>query len=199
MQKQRRSGDTDAESRFRQLFDANYRAILAYGLRRTPSRADASDLAADTMLVAWRRIDDVPQGGEALPWLYGVARLALANQSRTSRRRDQLSARLATAVEQVTVPDVAQASADRAWVLAALAELNDLDREVLTLTLWEGLSQSEVAVAVNAPASTVRTRLHRARGRLREHLEASADEHRPESGHDPLGKRLLIGDGEETR
>lgn len=199
MQRHGGSAANDAESRFRQLFDANQSSILAYGLRRTGSGADAWDLLAETMLVAWRRIDEVPDGNEALPWLYGVARRALANQARATRRRDRLSTRLAAHLGNHVAPDGVQASADRAWVRAGLAGLNDLDREVLTLSLWEGLSPAEIAVAVNAPAATVRTRLHRARRRLRELLEGSAGERSPGGGHDAMPGRLLVCDGEETQ
>ena len=59
---------------FRALFDKNHAALLAYALRRTPDASDAAEVMADTMLAAWRRIDDVPAGEETRPWLYGVAR-----------------------------------------------------------------------------------------------------------------------------
>ncbi len=48
-------------NRFRSPFDENHLPLLAYALRRTSSTADAADVMADTMLVAWRRIDEVPQ------------------------------------------------------------------------------------------------------------------------------------------
>ena len=50
---------------------------------------------AETFLVAWRRLDDVP--ADALPWLYGVARRVLANQRRSADRGAALERRLAGA------------------------------------------------------------------------------------------------------
>lgn len=139
------------EDRFRALFDANHRAVLAYSLRRTTSPADAADLLADTMLVAWRRIDDVPTGEAARPWLYGIARNVLANHRRGTRRRQRLGERLAAGID-AAVSDASGPLADRLWVTDALATLGDVDREVLTLTLWEGLSPGEIAAVIAAAA-----------------------------------------------
>ncbi len=182
-----------ASARFGELFDQHNGAVLSYGLRRCDSASDAADLVAETMLVAWRRLDDVPMGPEALPWLYGVARYVLANQRRGQRRRDRLSARLALELEDL-VADTAETSAERSWVRDALMGLNDIDREVLTLTLWEGLTPKEVAAAVNVPAATVRTRLHRARRRVREQLETSAGERIPVDGHEGMDEQPLVCD-----
>lgn len=56
------------------MFDAHADDVLSYLLRRMPERADAADVLADTFLVAWRRIGEVPEGDAARPWLFGVAR-----------------------------------------------------------------------------------------------------------------------------
>jgi RNA polymerase sigma-70 factor (ECF subfamily) len=53
----------------------------------------AKDVAAETFLIAWRRLEDVPR--EPAPWLLGVARKVIAGQLRTDARRDALAARLA--------------------------------------------------------------------------------------------------------
>lgn len=153
-------------------------------------------MLSETMLVAWRRLDQVPDGQEATAWLYGVARYVLANQARSDRRRYRLSARLAEQVEMV-VRDPTEGCAEREWVRSALAEMQEADREVLTLTMWEGLTPAEVAVALNVPAGTVRVRLHRARHRLRVLLERSGPERSGLAGHeDADGQRPLMA-GEE--
>lgn len=188
----------DPHVRFRELFDEHAQAVLSYGTRRCESAADAADLLADTMLVAWRRIDDVPRGVDTLPWLYGVARLQLGNQRRGHRRRSRLVARIGSHLEP-HVQDTAQDNADRAWVSAALTTLNELDREVLTLTLWEGLSPAEAAIALDIPAATVRTRLHRARRRVGDELERSKAERFDAAGHDGMDERPLVCGAEETR
>jgi DNA-directed RNA polymerase specialized sigma24 family protein len=78
-------GDFEAKALFDEIYQAHGRAILGYALRRTSIDA-AQDIAAETFLVAWRRIDEVPK--EPLPWLLGVARRILANQRRSATRAE---------------------------------------------------------------------------------------------------------------
>src|SRR3954453_21065692 len=84
----------DAEQRFRALYDGNFTAVLGYALRRVDQPADAADVVAETFLVAWRRHPEIPDGGEARLWLYGVARRVLSNQVRGGVRRERLGVRL---------------------------------------------------------------------------------------------------------
>src|SRR5262249_25294419 len=87
--------DTSAERQaaFQRLYREHYRAIVAYALRRRGAE-DGDDLVAETFLVAWRRLEDIPGGELTRPWLYAVARRTLLQRSRTNRRRDRLVARL---------------------------------------------------------------------------------------------------------
>ncbi|TDD13339.1 RNA polymerase sigma factor [Kribbella turkmenica] len=157
------------EVRFRELFESNYRQLIGYALRRVTSADDATDLVADTLLVAWRRLSEVPDDGTERLWLYGVARRVLANHRRGAIRRERLGDRLRHELHQI-VPDPADASDSAVVVRAAMARLGDDDRELLMLTSWDGLEPREAAVVLGVPARIVRTRLHRARGRLRKLL-----------------------------
>lgn len=171
---------------YRRLYDANVRAILGYALRRTSSPDDAADVTAETMLVAWRRLHEMPAGDEARLWLYGVARRVLSNQRRGAERRDRLGSRLKEQLA-ASVPDHADAVADRLRVRGALERLSRADRELLELTAWEGLEPRDVAVVLGVPARTVRTRLSRARARLRAELgDVDAS-----SGHAPEDTALF--------
>ena len=71
---------SSAEERFTALFEATRLPLLAYAVRRVADPADAADVVAETYLVAWRRLDDVPAGADARPWLFGVARRVLAGR-----------------------------------------------------------------------------------------------------------------------
>jgi RNA polymerase sigma-70 factor (ECF subfamily) len=71
----------DSELRYRCLFDRHHDEVHAYCRRRTDAEA-AADRVAETFLVAWRRLGDVPEGDAALGWLYGVARRTLVNEYR---------------------------------------------------------------------------------------------------------------------
>ncbi|HEY3714918.1 MAG TPA: RNA polymerase sigma factor [Jatrophihabitantaceae bacterium] len=132
-----RRAPSDAEQRFRELFESHVRDLLGYALRRVGSPEDASDVVADTMLVAWRRLGDVPTDGTARLWLYGVARRVLANHHRSGLRRERLGERLRLDVDtwlgampaSVVEPADARATVDA--MLASLPLPPGLDRQRL--------------------------------------------------------------------
>jgi RNA polymerase sigma-70 factor, ECF subfamily len=146
------------EQRLEALYRRHAAAVHAYALRRV-DRATADEVVAETFVVAWRRLEDVPS--EPLPWLYGVARRLVANQTRGANRRSALAARLAAQLPATDSSPVTERT------LGALEALGDRDREVLLLLAWEGLSQREAAEVLGCSHAAVRVRLHRARRRLR--------------------------------
>lgn len=162
------SPGTDHEEYFRRLYAANFAALLAYAVRRVDQQEDAADVVAESFLVAWRRSRELPPDDEVRLWLYGVARRVLANHHRGGIRRERLGDRLRQRLTPAPPADPGAEIADRLTVQAALARLGELDREVLTLTVWEELQPREVATVLGVSPEVVRTRLSRARGRLRE-------------------------------
>jgi RNA polymerase sigma-70 factor (ECF subfamily) len=151
---------TDTE-RFEAVFRAHHRAVLRYALRRADP-ATAEEVVADTFLVCWRRLDDVPE--EALPWLYAVARKTLANERRRRARRAPVTAEISYETEPVGDSVLA----------SAFAALSDGDREVLRLVAWEGLSLRDAATVLECSHVACRVRYHRARSRLASRLEGAA-------------------------
>ncbi|AGL19054.1 RNA polymerase sigma factor [Actinoplanes sp. N902-109] len=168
------SPGTSYDERFRRVYADCFEPLLAYALRRVQHPEDAADVVAETFLVAWRRGRELPGGDDARLWLYGVARRVLANQHRGDQRRERLGARLRQRLAPEPAADPGAEVPDRLAVRAALARLPELDREVLTLTVWEGLPPREVAGVLGLSAAAVRTRLSRARARLRELIGADA-------------------------
>jgi RNA polymerase sigma-70 factor (ECF subfamily) len=152
--------------RLEDLFEAHHRALLAYAARRCPTLSDAEDVVAEVFLVAWRRLDDVPAGDEALPWLYGVARKTIGNQRRGLLQRGRLQARLEQTAERPATP----APSGTEPALEALERLSDGDRELLRLVAWEGLSHAEIAAVLGISVNAVAIRLHRARARFEQAL-----------------------------
>jgi RNA polymerase sigma factor (sigma-70 family) len=170
-------GHEVAQARFNRLYREQGRAILAYALRRVEAPEDAADVVAETFLVAWRRFDEVPVGDGARLWLYGVARLVVSNARRAERRRTRLGARLAETLRtEIATHEAPRGEA--AEVLRAIGELGDEDRELLLLISWEGLSPGEAARVLGVSGLAARSRLHRARRRLRALLTE-----REEAGH----------------
>jgi RNA polymerase sigma-70 factor, ECF subfamily len=153
--------DIARRERFAQAFDEHFRAVSAYALRRT-TPAEAEDVVAETFLVAWRRLDELPE--EAKPWLLGIARRVLANQRRAAGRRHALTERIAG------MPARERDPGRRPGVLQALAGLSDADREVLLLVAWDGLSIREAATTLRCTRTAMKVRLHRARRRFRAEL-----------------------------
>lgn len=176
----------DASARFQAIYAAYSGLIYTYALRRTGDPEAAADVVAETFLVAWRRAADVPEGDEARPWLFGVARRVLATRHRGERRRQRLTARLQ---EQPPQPDpelgAGLASDELAGVAAAFRRLDERDQELLTLVGWDGLSVQDLAIALETSRATVRVRLHRARRRFERELAQVGLQRRTAAGHDP--------------
>ncbi|GLY13545.1 siderophore-interacting protein [Kineosporia sp. NBRC 101677] len=180
---------TSADDSFRRLYADNFPAMLSYALRRVGGLDDAADLVADIFLVAWRRRAEMPPGDEARLWLFGVARLTLANHSRGEQRRHQLSERLRLELrEHLITHDPTGDLVEVRAVREVMAQLEPVDREVLELAVWEQLAPREIAVALGLSSQVVRARLSRARNRMRLLLEntsgqAFSDHRMARSGH----------------
>jgi RNA polymerase sigma-70 factor (ECF subfamily) len=190
------------EQRLRELFEHHARPLLAYAIRRVVDPADAADVVGETFLVAWRRLDDVPAGPESRLWLFGVARRVLANHRRSEMRRHGLSARLRQMLATEMPAAAPSVDVETAQVVAqAMARLGVDERELLRLTSWEGLSPGEIAVVMDVPPGTARSRLHRARAQLRRELEAVGwdDERSGDRGHVEADERVLVRDAEGDR
>lgn len=156
-----------AEARFRELHRDHVPALLAYAVRRVPSPDQAADVVADTMLVAWRRLDSVPAGDAARLWLFAVARNTIANHARGIARRRRLADRLRHQLVAALPATDTDASAVSIDLHRALAALDPIDRELVQLTVWEGCTPGEAAAVTGILPATARTRLFRARSTLR--------------------------------
>jgi RNA polymerase sigma-70 factor (ECF subfamily) len=162
------------EQRLDALYAAHGRSVLAYAVRRAADEHDAADVLAETFLVAWRRLDDIPSGDQALMWLYAVARRVLANQKRGERRRQRLAQRLGRELVSA-LETVAPSEPAAVPIVAALAGLGTDDREIVLLAAWEELSPQQIGAVLGITQIAARSRLHRARKRLRALLDHPAD------------------------
>jgi RNA polymerase sigma-70 factor, ECF subfamily len=170
-----RSGSLQAEarSRFERLFATHYGELLRFAQRRVGIDT-AGDVVAETFLIAWRRLPEVP-ANHTRAWLYATARRVIANELRARRRRDKLSeqARNGIANDGTVVDDHAAVVADQLVVRAVLESLSQLDQEVLRLTEWERLDLSEAAAVLGCSHTAAKVRLHRARRRFARRLAAA--------------------------
>jgi RNA polymerase sigma factor (sigma-70 family) len=165
---------------FAELFDRHHGELYRY-LRRRAGPSLAADIAAETFLTAFARRDAYrPDGQSVRSWLYGIAHNLLRNHARSERRQWLAYAR------HGEVPEVDQSAADafgnadsRADATAAaarigpiLANLPAADRDVLLLFAWADMSYADIASTLQIPVGTVRSRLNRARRRLRGETES---------------------------
>lgn len=184
--------DTTSQERLDALYAQHAARVLAYALRRTATAADAEDAASETFVVAWRRLDTVPEGDAALPWLLATCRRAIANQRRATARRLRLAERLRGLVSRQPAvgPDAGPA-------LAALETLKDEDQELLRLVAWDDLPYEQIGTTLGISANAVGVRVHRARKRFRLAFERAGKDSGP-FGHSPVEAPAQGPHGEKT-
>jgi len=173
--------DTDAEvigrslvtpEAFGELFDRHWAAVYHYC--RSRAGADGEDLAAETFCLAFdRRGTFESERADARPWLLGLATNLIRNHLRRCDRGERAVTRLGRD-EAEDFEDLAVGRAEAARLGPALARALDgipgRDRDALLLMAWNDLSYEEVAEALGIPVGTVRSRISRARLRLRARL-----------------------------
>lgn len=144
--------------------------LRRYLVRRTDP-ATADDVLSETLLVCWRRRDELP--AEPLPWAYAVARNCLANAARAHRRQERLLVRIWQLAGR---PEQPSPVAEHDPALAgALARLSAVDAELVRLWAWEELGPAEIGQTVGMSANAVSIRLHRARQKLRSLLNGEGE------------------------
>jgi RNA polymerase sigma factor (sigma-70 family) len=163
----------ESPASFGELFDRHATTMFRYFVRRV-GPDDADSLLGELFRVAFekRAVFDTERA-EARPWLYGIASNLLARHRQGEARRLDATARLVNTSANTSDPfsDVdARLDASRLWadVANAIATLPQGERDTLLLFAWEGIPYDQIAAALDVPVGTVRSRLNRARGRLRE-------------------------------
>ena len=151
--------EQERAERVERLFSEHARAVRAYALRRVDT-ATAEDVVSDVFVVAFRRLEAVPD--PALPWLLATARKLIANHHRAARRRQRLDAELRP-LQAGGWSDTPGAGHP---VLDGLARLSERDREVILLIAWEELDAEDAATVLGCSRAAFAVRLHRARRRL---------------------------------
>jgi RNA polymerase sigma-70 factor (ECF subfamily) len=164
-----RAGDAEA---FGLLFERHAKTIYNYCFRRVGDWAVAEDLLSIVFLEAWRRRGKELPADKVLPWLYGIATNVVRNRRRDERRHAAALARVPLSPVEPGFEEVSDGRIDderqMQCGLALLAQLPRREQDVFVLCAWMGLSYEDAALALATPVGTVRSRLSRARQRLRE-------------------------------
>ncbi|MEV8377397.1 sigma-70 family RNA polymerase sigma factor [Kribbella sp. NPDC056861] len=165
------AGDGEA---FADVYRRHAGAIYNFLYRRTGSWSDAQDLTSAVFLQAWRRRSEIVlHNDSALPWLLRTADYTARNEWRSKRsyQRALTAANLTATDEPDHADGVIERLDDRRQLQqarAATAKLPRHEREIVEICVWAGLDQQAAAIALDIPLGTLRSRLSRARKRLRE-------------------------------
>jgi len=171
------AGSLDDPERFAIIFGRHADEIHRYAARRLGQQA-AADVVSEVFLAAFRNRGRYQPGrSDARPWLYGISTKVISQQLRAEGRRAHLLA-------AVPAPPPAEFPADdigdritaerlRPVLFGVLAELSPADRELVLLVAWAELSYKQAAQALEIPVGTVRSRLHRARARVRRAIDSA--------------------------
>jgi RNA polymerase sigma-70 factor (ECF subfamily) len=183
------SASTADPAAFAAIFDRHGAALLRYFSARV-GYGEAEGLLAEAFRIAFeRRASFDLTRSSVLPWLYGIGANLLARHRRTEARRLQALARMRTGPGGPPGEDEVISALDAAALLPRVAEalsaLPALDRETLLLYAWEGLGYEDIGRALSVPVGTVRSRINRARSRLREQLRLSGEEQGDDTGGGP--------------
>jgi RNA polymerase sigma-70 factor (ECF subfamily) len=159
---------------FEHLFNSYAKSVRAFIWRRSNGLdvgvSSVDDIEADVWTIAWARKDAAPTELELeLPWLFQIARHVLANHIRKNVTRRKISNTLN--------PDELTSLAADALVLlneeivGVFSVLNASEREVMALTVWEGLKPAQISVVLGVTPNAVSIRMNKARKKISEYLE----------------------------
>ena len=170
----------DDPRRFTLVYDRHAGLLFRFLIRRV-GRDTADELLGETFRIAFeRRASYDATRPNARPWLYGIASNLVAKHRRAEGRRLRATAKLVEATPADSLADnvAVDVDAQELWprVVDAIESLPDGERDALLLYVWEELGYDEIAIALDIPVGTVRSRLNRARKRLRELSEARGEE-----------------------
>jgi len=155
------------EEKFRRHFEPLFNKMLAVAWRLTGAKADAEDLAQETFLKAFRSMERFDERQSAGAWLYSIMKNTFLNDIRSAKKREfvPFDEKLVERAEGIAVGSVDEMDGR---LMAALDSLPKDMRAVLVAREVGELSYEEISEAMELPIGTVKSRINRARGMLKE-------------------------------
>ena len=158
------------ERAFGDLYDRHSVAVFRYAYAQTHDVVDAQELVQETFVTAWRKLADIRIHGEsALPWLIVTCRNHAQNFRRSQARHDALplDEHIANRGLDGLYRETQSHLEELEWVFEAIHELNDVDRRIVELCLFDGVSYAAAASQLGLTTGGLAKRLERVRSRLR--------------------------------
>lgn len=153
---------------FNEVLEQHYERLRRFVRSRVSNPEEADDIVQEVCLRAVRKLDTVRDTGRVESWLYQIARNAIIDHYRRSRPVAPLADDLPGAddVARLGTPDLT------GCMTRLLDDLHPTDQEALRLTAFDGLKQRELAEQLDISLSGAKSRVQRARIRLRDLIEA---------------------------
>lgn len=184
----RRAARGDAAA-FEQLVTAYQGGVYRLALRMCGSAAAAEDVAQEAFLSAWKNLPQFRGDSQFSTWLYRLTTHAAIDYLRREKRHEASDIDDVTVADETSSPqETVERSETQTAVRDALAALSPEYREVILLRYMQELSYTEIGIALHLPSGTVKSRLNRAKGQLKEILR--------QSGNIPTSAAVLLS-GEE--
>jgi len=162
---------------FKLLYMRHHMRVFRFVARMVGNESTAEEVVNDVFLQAWRHAHEFKGNSQVATWLLAIARFKTISECRR-RSEEQLDERAAEIIQDPSdTPSTSMEKPERSDILKkCLAKLPPIHREVINLIYYQGKKVEEVAQLTGAPISTIKTRMHYARGRMAELLaEAGVD------------------------
>jgi RNA polymerase sigma-70 factor, ECF subfamily len=162
---------------FKLLYARHHMRVLRFVIRLVGNESVAEEVVNDVFLQTWRHAQEFKGNSQVATWLLAIARFRAISECRR-RSEDQLDEGAAAVIEDPSdTPSISMEKHERSDLLQkCMAKLSPIHRDVINLIYYQGKKVEEVAQFTGAPISTIKTRMHYARGRMAELLaEAGID------------------------
>jgi len=163
------SGDHAA---FQTLYERHGLVILNYLIQLIGNRQQAEDILQEVMLIVWEKAPTYTPDGSVRGWLFGIAKRQALKVSRTKRNHLPLNEEIL-----VTEDSMSNGVMKQITLRTAIYTLPSVEQEALEMVYYRGMTLQEVANMLDVPLNTIKTRLYRARQRLRIYLEKDSLDH----------------------
>lgn len=168
---------SNEEAALEAFYDATVKRVYGLALRITRQPASAEEVVSDVYLQVWRDAKRYDAGrGKVVAWLMTICRsraLDLLRRADEAEPHPEPDSLRREAPDGDSAQDLLQATQQHAWLHRALAKLNPLQRQLIALAFFRGLSHQEIAAHARLPLGSVKTFIRSGLKQMREHLPDS--------------------------